>query len=132
MQRCKPFYFLFLLALLPSVFSHAQLLTTAGQPARLDIRAAGESAIRITLKPAGYAGDFPYHPALADKKYPQPFLSLTSVGAPVKRKAGKFVVEVRNQPLTIIVSNVNGQTIQALVMVGDSSIRFRNSSRPLL
>jgi alpha-glucosidase/alpha-D-xyloside xylohydrolase len=37
----------------------AQPITAAGQPAQLDIRAAGEHSLRVTLKPIGFAGAFP-------------------------------------------------------------------------
>ena len=46
----------------------AQQITVAGQPAQLDIRAAGEHSIRITLKPLSYKEDFPSTPALADRQ----------------------------------------------------------------
>jgi len=42
----------------------AQPITAAGQPAQLDIRAAGEHSIRVTLKPIGLTADFPFTPAL--------------------------------------------------------------------
>ena len=45
-------------------------LTTAGQPAQLDIRAAGDHAIRVTLKPMTFKEDFPATPAVVDRRYP--------------------------------------------------------------
>ena len=56
--------------------AQAQSITAAGQPAQLDIRAAGERSIRVTLKPVSFKDDFPAHPAIADRKYPAPALSV--------------------------------------------------------
>ena len=44
----------------------AQQITAAGQPAQLDIRAAGDASIRVTLKPLSFKNDFPEHPAVVD------------------------------------------------------------------
>jgi len=52
--------------------------TAAGQPAQLDIRAAGDRSIRVTLKPVSFKDDFPAHPALVERKYPAPALSRRS------------------------------------------------------
>jgi hypothetical protein len=51
---------LFLVALMagPSGAS-AQGITAAGQPAQLEVRAAGERSIRVTLKPVGFKEDSP-------------------------------------------------------------------------
>ena len=42
--------------------AEAQAITAAGQPAQLDIRAAGESSLRVTLKPLSLTSDFPSTP----------------------------------------------------------------------
>ena len=47
--------------------AEAQPITAAGQPAQLDIRAAGEHSIRVTLKPVSFTDDFPINPALAER-----------------------------------------------------------------
>ncbi|HEY5908787.1 MAG TPA: hypothetical protein VIZ31_12150, partial [Vicinamibacteria bacterium] len=48
----------------------AEPITAAGQPAQLDIRAAGEHSLRVTLKPIVFGGDVPFTPALAERSYP--------------------------------------------------------------
>ena len=52
--------------------AHGQQITTAGQPARLDIRAAGERSIRVTLKPLSFAQDHPWSPAIAERSSGRP------------------------------------------------------------
>ena len=47
--------------------AQAQPITTAGQPAQLDVRAAGEHSLRITLKPVSMKEDFPINPAITDR-----------------------------------------------------------------
>jgi alpha-glucosidase/alpha-D-xyloside xylohydrolase len=56
----------------------AQPITVAGRPAQLDIRAAGEHSIRVTLKPIGFAGDFPFTPAVTERSYPASAVSLAA------------------------------------------------------
>ena len=53
--------------LLLPFLANAQTIMTAGVPAQLDIRAAGEASIRITLKPLSYKENFPYTPAVVEK-----------------------------------------------------------------
>jgi alpha-glucosidase/alpha-D-xyloside xylohydrolase len=49
--------FIFLIALTAApAAAYGQAITAAGQPAQLDVRAAGERSIRVTLKPVGFAG----------------------------------------------------------------------------
>ncbi|HSL71344.1 MAG TPA: TIM-barrel domain-containing protein [Longimicrobiales bacterium] len=103
---------------------YAQQITTAGQPAQLDIRPAGEHSIRVTLKPVGFTRDFPITPALAERSYPAPALSLRAIGRPVSMKVGSLNVEVRPNPLTIIVTSTSGQPVQRLVFENDGGLSF--------
>src|SRR6185503_20044836 len=92
----------------------AQTITAAGQPAQLDIRSAAANSIRITLKPVSYANDVPFTPAVAERTYPKPVISLRTINKPVKSKVGTLQVEVKPDPLTVIVTNAKGQRIQEL------------------
>ena len=49
------------------------------QPAQLDIRPAGEHSIRVTLKPISFKPDFPFTPALAEREYAAPAISLREI-----------------------------------------------------
>ena len=80
----------------------APLITTAGQPARLDIRVAGANSLRVTLKPVSFVGDFPATPAVADRKWPAPALTLQSLAARTERTVGRFRVVVEPSPLRVI------------------------------
>src|SRR5438105_8017378 len=68
-----------LVTCLMSSLSHAQ---------ELDVRAAGDASVRITLKPASLASDFPYTPALVDRRYPSPAISVRTLDKPVRRTIG--------------------------------------------
>ncbi len=46
------------------------VITAAGQPAELVVRAAGERSLRVTLAPVDRLGSLPDNPALADRRYP--------------------------------------------------------------
>jgi hypothetical protein len=80
--------------------AQAQPITTAGQPAQLDVRAAGEHSLRITLKPLSMKEDFPVNPAIADRKYPPPALSLRELtgSKPIRKKIGRLTIEIRPNP----------------------------------
>jgi alpha-glucosidase/alpha-D-xyloside xylohydrolase len=54
------------------------------QPAQLDIRAAGERSIRVTLKPLSFKPDFPFTPALAEREYADASISLRELSQAVK------------------------------------------------
>ena len=92
----------------------AQQITAAGRPAQLDIRAAGAVSIRVTLRPVELR-DIPANPAVADRAYPAAQLSLRQLTAPVKRKVGSLNVEVRPNPLTVIVTSASGAPVQEIV-----------------
>ena len=110
----------------------AQTITAAGEPAQLDIRQAGEHSIRVTLTPLSFAADLPFHPAIAERVYPKPALSLRSIAKPVTRDVGNLKVEVRPQPLTVVVSTKDGRPVQELSFREDGSLAFRLDGQPVL
>jgi alpha-glucosidase/alpha-D-xyloside xylohydrolase len=121
--------------LLPLAFAaaaQAQNLTAAGQPAQLDIRPAGEHSIRITLKPVSYQGDAPFSPAIAERAYPAPVVSLRSVPRPVRQRVGSMQVEVTSSPLTVNVSTADGRPVQRLTFGEDGSLTFTHAGQPVL
>ena len=102
-------------------------ITTAGQPAQLDIRAAGDRTIRITLKPVSFKNDFPATPAVVDRKYTAAALSLREIAKPVQRTVGSLNVEVRPNPLTVSVRNARGQLVQELIFDVDGKLLWELS-----
>jgi alpha-glucosidase/alpha-D-xyloside xylohydrolase len=112
--------------------AHAQPITAAGQPAQLDVRAAGDSSVRVTLKPLSLARDFPVNPALAARTYAAPALSFRDLGTAVQRKVGNFIVDVRPNPLTLTVKTSSGRLVQEVVFEPDGSLSFRLDEHPVL
>jgi alpha-glucosidase (family GH31 glycosyl hydrolase) len=110
----------------------AATLTMAGQPAQLDIRAAGDHSIRITLKPVSFADEFPADPALVERKYAKPAISLRELDGPVAANVVGLKVEVRPDPLTVVVTNAAGVTIQRLVFDADGKLTFQLDDAPVL
>jgi len=109
----------------------AQPLTIAGMPARLLIRAAAAHSLRITLKPLSYSGDEPFSPALVDRPYPAPVISLTELSAPVTRTIAGLRVEVLPSPLTIRITTADGHPVQEL-RFNDSAFSFALDDAPVL
>jgi alpha-glucosidase/alpha-D-xyloside xylohydrolase len=112
--------------------ANAQKLTTAGVPAQLAIRKAGDHSIRITLKPLSYKHNFPFTPALAVRSYTAPTIMLTEINKPVKKQVGNMYVSVTANPLTIVVTTLSGQSIQRLVFNDDQTLAFAMHGQPVL
>jgi alpha-glucosidase/alpha-D-xyloside xylohydrolase len=112
--------------------ANAQSITAAGQPAQLDIRTAGENSIRITLKPVSFKESFPFTPAVVEKNYPAPAISLREISKPVKKKVGNLNVEVLASPLTVIVTNTKGEAVQKIIFDDDGNLFFQLNDQPVL
>lgn len=110
----------------------AQKIMVDGNPAQLDIRAAGDHSIRITLKPLNYKEDFPFTPALAEKHYPAPVISLRRISKSIKKPVGNLLVEVSSSPLTIIVTDNRGNRMQHFIFTGDGKMSFALYGSPVL
>ena len=121
-----------LTGLLQNTRSYAQSVTAAGQPAQLDIRAAGAHSIRVTLKPVSYKQNFPSNPAV-EETAPQPaVISVRTVSSVIRKKVGSLNVEVRPNPLTVIVTNSAGQNVQKLVFEKEGNLSFATGDGPIL
>lgn len=110
----------------------AQQLTTNGQPARLNIRAAGERSIRITLKPESYKADFPVTPALIERQYAAPVISITSLNAPITKRIGQYNVQVNPNPLTITITDPKDFLIQQVTFGDSGKLFFKIADAPIL
>lgn len=119
-------------ALLACQAAFAQQITSSGQPAQLDIRAAGDRAIRITLQPITVHEALPFSPALAERTYAAPVLSVRALAGPMKRRVGALNVDVRPDPLTIVVTNAAGVRVQRLVFERDGTLSFTLDDAPVL
>ncbi len=123
--------FVALLPMFPAA-SRAQNITTAGRPAQLDIRVAGAHSIRVTLSPLDMKHGLPFTPALAERAYGAPAISLRALREPLRRTVGALRVEVRPDPVTVVVSRANGDVVQELVFERDGTLSFALSDDPVL
>jgi alpha-glucosidase (family GH31 glycosyl hydrolase) len=110
----------------------AQQIVSAGKPAQLDIRAAGDRSLRVTLKPVDFTPAYPPTPAVVDRAYPAPAISLRSLDKPVRRTIGSLVVEVKPNPLSVSVRDSAGRVIQELAFEIDGNMSFRVGGAPVL
>ena len=111
---------------------YAAQITAAGQPGELDICVAGEHSVRITLKPLTFERRFPFTPALAERDYPEPVISLREISDPVEKQVGNLHVDMRPNPLTLIITNAEGQVIQNLFFDDEGNLIFKLDSQPVL
>ena len=125
---------LILIVLLLSAAPASQVapITTAGQPAQLDIRAAGERSVRVTLKPQTFTPNFPLHPAVVDRQYPAAAISLREVRRPVEKTIGTLRVSVKGNPLTVTIKNGSGRLVQELIFEPDGTVSFALDGQPVL
>ena len=107
-----------------SCMADGQEIKAAGQPAQLDIRAAGLHSIRITLKPVGLKDEFPFSPAVVEQSYKSTAISIKEINEPLKRKVGNLFVEVRPAPLTVIVTNERNEPVQQITFPNDGNLSF--------
>lgn len=107
-------------------------LMTAGEPAELAIRAAGDNAVRVTLKPVGFTPDFPSTPAVVDRAYPAPAIRVRSLSKPIQQRVGRLTVNVQPSPLTVTVTNAAGQLVQELTFDAEGRLLFKVDEHPIL
>ena len=108
-------------------------ILSAGKPARLDVRAGGDHSVRVTLGPVDAADGLPYTPALVERAWPAPALSLRSIDGTVERQVGGMRVTVRPEPLSVRIDRPDGGTILDLVLDAPSGeVSFDLDSRPIL
>ena len=131
LRLSKPILSLIALCTISSAID-AQQITAEGKPAQLDIRQAGANSIRVTLKPVSFKENFPFTPAVAERNYPTPIISLNTIDKIIKKKVGSLNVEVRPGPLTIIVSNSKNEPIQEITFQEDGNLYFKLSEQPVL
>src|SRR5262245_17503320 len=106
-------------------------IKTNNEPAQLEIRAAGEHSIRVTLKPLSFQPEFPFTPALAEREYAAPLIRLREITEPVKARVCAIDVEVRPDPLTVV-ATADGKPIQTLTFQDDDRLTFALGGRPVL
>lgn len=131
----KPSLFIILLlmfaACIQSLLAQQPILAN-GQPAQLDIRAAGEHSIRITLKPVSFQDDFPVNPAIDDRAYAQPVISIREISGEITEQVGNLKVAIRPNPLTISITNAEGQPVQELTFDSEGKLAFDVGNEPVL
>ena len=103
--------------------------------ARLDIRAAGEAAVRVTIRPIDSEEEFPYTPALIQRDYPKPIITLEKLDSdfkPRKAKVSHLSVEVTAKPLTVLVTTADNKPVQKITFAPDGKMSFVLDGHPVL
>jgi alpha-glucosidase (family GH31 glycosyl hydrolase) len=101
-------------------------------PMQLDVRAAGARSLRITYKPVDFTNTFPEHPAVVDRAYAAPALSLRDFSKPASATVSGLRVSVKVDPLTVSISRSNGAIVQELVFSSSNTVGFALDSNPVL
>lgn len=79
-----------------------------------------------------FPGNYPATPSLVEREYPVPAIVLTELSGPVKKQVGELYVEVRPNPLTILVTTIPGQPVQQLIFHDDNTVSFLLQDAPIL
>ncbi|WP_197531244.1 glycoside hydrolase family 31 protein [Posidoniimonas corsicana] len=110
----------------------AEPLEVDGRPAQLDVRAAGEHAVRITLRPVDAPFQTPFTPALVEAEAEaKPVISVQQVEEPITEQVGALQVEVRPAPPTVVVRD-GDRLVQRLTFDDGGRLRFRLDDAPVL
>jgi alpha-glucosidase/alpha-D-xyloside xylohydrolase len=107
-------------------------IRVALRAARLEIRSAGEHAVRVTLQPRDARQDFPYTPALVERPFPEPALRLHEMTEPVHAAVGTLQVDVSGDPLAVTVAAADGRVLQTLTFNADGTLAFATDDQPIL
>jgi alpha-glucosidase (family GH31 glycosyl hydrolase) len=119
-------------ALLAVSVARAAPIQVEGIPVELSVRSPAPRCIRVTLMPIEAAGTFPENPALVETTTAEAAIRLREIDAPVTAKTGGLVVEVRGEPLEILVSDEKGARVQKLAFNDKGEIRFPLDGQPVL
>ncbi len=128
----KRYYFIFIFFLILAGSARGQEITTGTQPAQLDIRGVRDHCIRITLKPLSFKSGYPSTPAIVEDLDSTVSLSIRQIDKNITRKIGSLKVEVHPNPLTVVIYNNKGETIQQLVFETDGRLSFKLDGQPVL
>jgi alpha-glucosidase/alpha-D-xyloside xylohydrolase len=110
----------------------AQKITAGDQSAQLDIRRVSDHCIRITLKPVNFKQAYPFTPAVVEQLDSTISLRITQLDKGIRKKIGDLQVEIRANPLTIIVYNIKGEIVQQLSFERDGKLSFKLDGQPIL
>ena len=111
--------------------AHSQQLVVAGRPSQLIIRKAGEKTLRVTLKPLNYSKDFTASPAIVERKYESPILVVNNEKEQEK-VTGNFKISIKQNPLSIRITDRQGRLIQNFVFSNDGNLIFQTNDELLL
>ena len=110
--------------------AYSQQLMVAGRPSQLDIRKAGEKSLRITLKPVTYKGNFPATPALVNKIYNAPAVSIEQ-NISLKKTTDNFNIEINQNPLSIIIADKKNRQVQKITFTDEGTVKFQINDEPV-
>lgn len=113
-----------LMILLMTSCDKAKPILTNGQPGQLTIYKATENSIRVVLKPISYPNGFAATPALVAHNYGEPLVDLKEIGEAIEEKIGNLVVAVHADPITVSVTNSQGEKIQKIIFQQNGSVTF--------
>ncbi|HKB04196.1 MAG TPA: glycoside hydrolase family 31 protein, partial [Gemmataceae bacterium] len=101
-----------------------------GDPAELTVRTVGERTVQIVLAPLDEKGAARAGPPSTVLVEQRPVLGLRyrELAEAREARAGKFIIRLKPNPLTITVSEPSGKVVQELVVADDGSMSFRTEA----
>ncbi len=114
------------------VTSCTQQIISDGKKSVLEIRKAGTSSLRITLRPKEVSASVLQTPVLAEGEIGRPDIRVASLSKTIKRKVGSLSVEISPDPLKIVVTDQGDKKIQEITFLPDGRVSFQTDDKPIL
>lgn len=109
-----------------------QSIEVNGEAAQLDVRRVTDNCIRVTLKPTAYKNAYPFTPAVLEQLDSTTAVSIQRVDKSLSKRIGNLVVEINNNPLSVVVKNGKGELVQKVVFEPDGNLSFNLDGQPVL
>ncbi len=128
----KFFLITFFVSITVFCFSQADQVMTAGFPGVLRIWNLEKNSIRIRLTPKDLKDKLQDNPALDERSYSAPVISMETISKPVKKRVGNLFVQVLPNPIRIIITDSRKIVIQSITFNYEGGFSFIKSRNPIL
>lgn len=133
MSLIKRFFLItFFVSITVFCFSQADQVMTADLPGVLRIWPVEKNSIRIRLTPKDLKDKLQDNPALDERSYSAPVISMETISEPIKKRVGNLFIQVLPNPIRIIITDSKKIVIQSITFNNEGGFSFIKSRNPIL